>query len=66
MDSGKTDVTTHKDGVGADAVLIKPEYLYQHKEGQRILFIDRRSCLRQINLITNNVTTILGEIRDLL
>lgn len=57
------EVILHKDGIGNDAVILNPEYFYQHKDGDtnRILFIDRQSCLRQIDLNTNQVSTLIGE-----
>ena len=61
LNSSKNDVETHQDGVGRDTVLLKPEYLYQHKAGNRTLFVDRQSCLRQINHNNDEVTTILGK-----
>lgn len=49
------------DGAGVNAIVLKPEHLYQTSGGDIVYFVDGRSCARYYSRIFNNVTTFMGK-----
>lgn len=59
--SAGTEVRETRDGVGLDARMFLPQHLFQDRAANKTYFIDIRSCLRSIDVNTNQVATLIGE-----
>lgn len=48
---------------GLEAGMVRPEFLYQTRDGKEIYFVDSRTCARVVNRASKAITTIIGNLQ---
>lgn len=64
-DCGRESTDNYNDGVGRAVRMSYPDHGYHTKDGRYVLFVDKNSCARRLDMISLRVYTIIGiKIRD--